>query len=393
MAESVILAALAASGYVCLTVVSRFEVPSRVRLGLALFSSAALAYAVTGRWESLLFFGASILLTYGTWVLYRSRYWWAWAGAIVGTLILLKLPVVATTLQGGGAIVWVGFSYLAFRLLHIIFDAQKGRLEAASAEEIGLYALHPTSLVAGPIARLEHVRDAMVARGPTSDDIQQGLWRILRGAFLKFVIANPLYSFVSYYSMVANSDRPTGIAWTWLAAYSLYLLADFAGYSDIAIGAGRLAGIKLPENFDSPYLSPNVAAFWRRWHISLSDWLRDYVFFPMARALLRQTGNRFGSIIQLASHLSTMIVCGLWHGLTWGYVAWGAWHGLGLFVYGQFFSNRRPPKRDGVTAADRIWQAAGTASTILFVMLGWVFFASPDLPTAFRILGRLFALT
>ncbi len=379
-----------------LIVASHRQSSRGLRLGLTLISSALLIYVLTDQPAALLLFGLNIVLVFGTWHIGRTPFWWGWIVLLVALLILSKLPGIRGTDTFSAhpgrisAAAWLGFSYLAFRLIHLTVEAHAGRLADVSLEEAMIYALHPASLIAGPIDR---VRTSMISqREATSltDDLHQGLWRILVGTFTKFVIANALYSFIAVHDMAQNPDQPTGIAWLWLFAYSFYLLADFAAYTNIAIGFGRLAGLRLPENFDRPYLSPSIALFWQRWHITLSNWVRDYIFFPLARALRSKAGNRYRVLIQLLCHLVTMGVVGLWHGLSTGFLVWGIWHGLGLFVYGQISARAPRPTPAGIFPT-RLRSAIGIALTYGFVTLGWVFFAA-DLPTAIRIIARLFGL-
>jgi len=176
----------------------------------------------------------------------------------------------------------------------------------------------------------------------------------------------------------------------WLFAYSFYLLADFSGYTSIAIGFGRLAGLNLPENFHHPYLASSISVFWQRWHITLSTWVRDYIFFPLARRLRTRFGNRGRAAVQLICHLATMGAVGLWHGLNPGFLVWGLWHGIGLFVHGQL-APRLPRTVSDRVVARQLRLGLSVGATYLFVMLGWVFFAS-DLPTALQIFARLFGI-
>ncbi len=169
-----------------------------------------------------------------------------------------------------------------------------------------------------------------------------------------------------------------------LITYSFMLYFDFSGYSDIVIGAAGLIGIKLPENFANPYAQPSIARFWQTWHMSLSFWLRDYLFFPISRTLLGRFGRDRITPIMLIAHLTTMTVAGLWHGFGTGFLAWGVWHGLGLFTHAQFDKWLR----------GRGWTlspAIGGAMTFTFVMIGWVFFALPDVGSGLRFLMRLVA--
>src|SRR5690554_1615260 len=369
---------------------------ARLRMVLALAATAALLVLFTGEAAALAFFALDVLLVVGTRRLARTRIWHVWIGVIVALLVASKLPAALAgtshdvSLGGDSLVLWVGFSYLAFRLIHVTVEAHAGRLGDVTFEEFVTYALHPASFVAGPIDRVRTSAASQRREAPLAEDLHQGAWRILLGVFTKFVIANTLFAFIAQHDMTRNPDRPIHIAWLWLVAYSFYLLADFAAYTHIAINFGRLAGITLPENFDRPYLSTSIAQFWQRWHITLSNWVRDYIFFPVARSLRARAGNRFRAPIQFAAHMTTMGAVGLWHGLTPAFLIWGLWHGLGLFLHGQFGARR--PRKDGEGAAARLRTATSIAGTWLFVTLGWVFFAA-DLPTALRIFARLFGLS
>jgi len=166
-------------------------------------------------------------------------------------------------------------------------------------------------------------------------------------------------------------------------------LFDFSGYTDIAIGLGRLLGIKLPENFKAPYLKPNLTQFWNNWHMTLTQWFRAYFFNPVTRAL--RSGKKKFSIpsIVFITQMGTMVLIGLWHGVTWNFVAWGVWHGLGLFVH-----NRWSEWTKGRFATLPMgWQKAlnvgGVLLTFHFVAIGWVFFALPSLTVSGQFLQRL----
>jgi alginate O-acetyltransferase complex protein AlgI len=384
---------LGAVSFIGLAVAAHWGASSRTRMVLVLVASAALIFVLTQYWVALVLYAADILLVVGTWRFSRTRGWRMWIGVIVLLLIISKLP---TAFAGSNAIpfgldiaYWLGFSYLAFRLIHVTVDAHAGRIGDATLEETLIYALHPASFVAGPIDRLRTSITSQRAERSFTDDLHQGLWRILVGAFAKLVIANSLFAFITEHDMAQNPDQPTLVAWLWLIAYSFYLLADFAGYTSIAIGFGRIVGISLPENFDRPYLSPSISVFWQRWHITLSAWLRDYIFFPIARGLRTRVDNRYRALIQFTAHMTTMGTAGLWHGLSGGFLIWGLWHGLGLFVHGQFAAHGSRSAAQNFTS--RLHIGLSIFTTYLFVTLGWVFFAA-DLPTALRIFARLFGI-
>jgi D-alanyl-lipoteichoic acid acyltransferase DltB (MBOAT superfamily) len=180
--------------------------------------------------------------------------------------------------------------------------------------------------------------------------------------------------------------------WVLLYAYSFRILLDFSGYTDIAIGMGMLTGITLPENFNQPYRQTDIGAFWNRWHITLAQWFRSYVFNPVTRFLRQGLLRRTPWLIILLTQSLTMLLIGLWHGVTWTFAAWGLWHALGLFIHNRWVDLQRrlkwttpeygliPTLRSGLSAF----------VTFQFVSLGWVWFASPDLKTAVRTLMALF---
>lgn len=390
---TLVIGGIGLAAYVGLIIGVRRGLGDGVRLALMGLSTAALVWTMEGTALALILLAAAAVLTLGTWQFSRSRFAAAWIVLIVLILIGTKLPFWAASdgvSAGFGLSAWLGFSYLAFRLVHVTVEGKNGKLpDDLTLTELLIYALHPASLVAGPIDRVKNSVEAQRDPAPLNESLHDGTWRILRGVVLKYVIANPLYIVVSTHNMAADPDRPVGIAWLWLVAYSFYLLADFAAYSDIAIGAGRLAGLDLPENFDQPYRAASLTVFWQRWHISLSSWLRDYIFFPVARALRKRYKTKYKAAIQFTAHMLTMIATGLWHGLSSGFLAWGVWHGLGMFVTSQLGWGK-PRKSDSMWVT-RLRSMGSLAGTYLFVTLGWVFFTT-DFVTALHIFGRLFGI-
>ncbi len=350
----------------------------------AVTAAASLSIALTGNIVSLALLALDVALVLMTWRIARSerpRWIIGWIIALIVILVIAKWPTLPL-----GPAVWIGVSYLIFRLIHVCLDARNKRLGDVTLPEMVVYALHPATLIAGPIDRAQHSASEQRCEPPAPRQyINDGLWRLLIGLFKKAALANLCYAFIAAHDMARQPDQPQGIAWLWLVAYSFYLYFDFAAYSDMAIGMARLMGMRLPENFANPYMQPTIARFWQAWHITLSTWLRDYIFFPLSRGLLKRYGSRFSMPILLVSHLATMLVCGLWHGLGGGFAVWGMWHGLGLFAYSQVPALRR---RFGFPL---IPAALGAVVTYSFVALGWVFFAA-DLPTALRIFGRLFGV-
>lgn len=289
---------------------------------------------------------------------------------------------------------WLGFSYVAFRLIHTLRDYQAGQLPALTLREYLTYVIFFPAYTAGPIDRAERfITDYRALPALDAPRLLEGAGRIVTGLLKKFVIADTLALIALDADRAAQAASAGGL-WLLLYAYAFRLFFDFSGYSDIAIGIGILYGIRLPENFDRPYLKNNIAAFWQSWHMTLSGWVRFYVFSPLSRWLLGQENRLPVTLILLLSHLATMIIIGLWHGITWAFFVWGLWHGIGLFVH-KLWSDRtrrwyiRLKQRPNL---QRAWTITGVLLTFHYVLLGWVWFALPDFDAAFWTLRRLFGL-
>ena len=286
--------------------------------------------------------------------------------------------------------VWLGFSYFAFRIIHTIRDRQKGLLPPVMLVEYGVYVLFFPSFVAGPIDRIERfIRDLRAPAPLTDADWFFAGRRLLVGLFKKFVIADALALFALDPKLLPQIHS-TGWFWVLLYAYTFQIYFDFSGYSDIAIGIAQLVGIKLPENFNAPYLKPNLTQFWNNWHITLTQWFRAYFFNPLQRWLRSTRAPIPTWLLILVLQLSTMVLIGLWHGILLNFVLWGAWHGFGLFVHNRW--------RDAMSARVSAWantplranvlNVAGILLTFHYVAIGWVFFVLPaaQIPSAIRLL-------
>lgn len=324
---------------------------------------------------------------------------------IVGAFVVLKSPQVnhwftatAADLRGGDTgdattpLAWLGFSYLAFRLLHTIRDRQAGRLPPVTLAEYANYAIFFPAFTSGPIDRLERfVKDL---RSPLPLRDQEWIYagrRLLLGLFKKFVIAD-LLAVISINDVLVSRVQAGGWLWIFLYAYAFRIYFDFSGYTDLAIGMGRLLGVQLPENFAAPYLKPNLTQFWNSWHITLTQWFRSYVFNPMTRALRSlQRPLPIWTVI-LGTQLITMVLIGLWHGITWGFAAWGAWHALGLFVHNRWaeFSRNRMPGWAQFALAQKALSVIGVFVTFNYVALGWLFFTLSTPEAALEAMRRLF---
>lgn len=336
----------------------------------------------------------------------RVRFGWThWVGLVMLIVLLatLKSPEanlwLARTLRlanGQSAatassldIRWLGISYIVFRILHTLRERQSGTLPVVSLREYVTYIFFYPALTAGPIDRLERfVKDLREHLQLTHDDWIFVAQRIGLGLFKKFILADSL-ALMSLNPQNAGQIQSGGWAWFMLYAFSLQIYFDFSGYTDIAIGMARIVGIRLPENFNQPFLRPNLTLFWNNWHMTLTQWFRAYVFNPLTRAL-RSRQFPVWSVI-LFTQLITMILIGLWHGVTINFVIWGLWHGLGLFVHNRWQDAFRV--RVGEWATTPLRQNAlnvlGIFFTFNFFALGMVWFALPTPALSVQFFARL----
>ncbi len=324
--------------------------------------------------------------------------------SLIGMLILIKAPLALKMLfdalsairgrEAGESLSWLGFSYVAFRLMHTILDGKAGRLPSVPLAEYVNYVLFFPSFTAGPIDRLERfIRDLNEPVVLDREGWMDAGTRFFVGLFKKFVIADTL-AWIALNETFAAQTRSVGWMWIFLYAYSLRIYFDFSGYTDIAIGLGRLLGVRLPENFAAPYLKPNLTQFWNSWHMTLTQWFRAYYFNPLTRAMRSSKKPLPQSLIILVTQISTMILIGLWHGVTAGFALWGLWHGIGLFIqnrWSDFMRTRMPSWGDSQTG-QLVLNYTSIFLTFNFVSLGWLFFILPAPALAWRAALRLFGV-
>ena len=332
-------------------------------------------------------------------------------GLVLITLISIKTPAIAdgisaffrglsgqsTELAAGTDLRWLGFSYIAFRLLSVLIDAGKGRKLVLSAGDFITYVCFPATLAAGPIDRADHFSKELNHETEAfSSDLSVATGRIGTGLFKKFILSDSL----SLIALSANnfaSFQSSGWAWIALIAYSFQLYFDFSGYSDIAIGLAKILGIKLPENFNHPYRKPDIAKFWSSWHITLTQWIRSYVFNPLTRKLrLKKDPPVPQWLIILVTQFVTMGLIGLWHGVTFNFLIWGLWNGFGLFVhqiYADQIKNRLLRLQQNSVPGYRVYSAFSIALTFGYISLGWVWFVLPQPQNALVFIARLFGVS
>lgn len=315
-----------------------------------------------------------------------------YAGFLVGTWVGAWAWLYPASASGSAAQVPslgslaapLGISFFTFEFVHFLADIYRGQIVLSRPGDhpterrrelahFAAFALFFPTLLAGPIKRYQ----SFVPTGRLrEEDLAYGLGRMLIGLGKKLLIADSVAPF-ALRLLVPDQTSPLGL-WLAMYAYAAQIYFDFSGYSDLAIGAARLLGYRVPENFDWPYLATDLPSFWRRWHISLSSWIRDYLYIPLG-------GNRGGRVRVSLNLIAVMALCGLWHGPAWHFVVWGIWHGLGLAL------SRREPGSDRAASppTSRLRRIPATLATFHFVCFGWLWFATPSVSVALRCFARM----
>ncbi len=268
-----------------------------------------------------------------------------------------------------------GISFYTFHMISYAVDVHRGLIPPGSFGDYALYITYFPHLVAGPIVRAGPFLPQLKAPRLDSDWIGSGFWLLLQGLVKKVVFAD----YIAQYNDLIFAN-PTGYSGfenlMAIYGYGLQIFCDFSGYSDVAIGLGRMMGFDLGVNFAKPYLSTSITEFWRRWHISLSSWLRDYVYIPLG-------GNRKGRFRTYLNLLATMLIGGLWHGASWRFVVWGGVHGLALALH-RAWRGPQPSARPMP-----FWRRfLGWFLTFHLVVGLWVFFRAPDFAAAVAVLRQ-----
>ena len=270
----------------------------------------------------------------------------------------------------------LGISFYTFQTMSYTFDVYRGKVEASTnfLNFVTYVTLFP-QLVAGPIVRYDEVAKELTQRDTTVSDFSEGIRRFVIGFGKKMLLANNLAYVADGAFDLPASQLSTSFAWVGLLAYSLQIYFDFSGYSDMAIGLGRMFGFRFPENFNYPYFSKSIREFWRRWHITLSAWFKDYLYISMG-------GNRVPPWRVYLNLLVVFFATGLWHGAKWTFVVWGLWHGIFLIAE-RVFKKQKSLKR--------LPHVFYHIYALFVVGVGWVFFRAPNLESALQYLKRLFS--
>lgn len=274
----------------------------------------------------------------------------------------------------------IGISFFTFQALSYVVDVYREDVPAQkNIGYLGLYISLFPQLIAGPIVRYSTVMNQITDRKVTMSSFSEGMFRFMIGFCKKILLANTLAEVAD--KAFAVNGISVSMAWLGAICYSLQILFDFSGYSDMAIGLGKMLGFSFLENFDYPYISKTITEFWRRWHISLGTWFRDYVYFPMG-------GSRVHSRRRLIFNLMVIwLLTGVWHGANWTFILWGILYGV-IIIVEKIISI--PKKLKDCSA---VIQEMYRVLTLLFILFGWVLFRSDSIGRAWTYLGSMFGLT
>jgi alginate O-acetyltransferase complex protein AlgI len=344
----------------------------RVDFALLFVASTVAAYLVgryVGEWREARPLAARNVLALGITLQLGTLAYFKYAEFGVASLNAVLDALGAAPVPALAIILPIGISFYVFQAVSYMVDVWRGDAPAhARFVDVAAYiALFP-QLIAGPIVRYKTIAYALSAPRSTLALVGEGAQRFMLGFSKKVLVADAVAPIAD--GAFALSQPTAAEAWLGVLAFAVQLFFDFSGYSDMAIGLGLMLGFRFQENFARPYTSGSISEFWRRWHMSLSSWLRDYLYIPLG-------GNRLGRRRTYVNLMLVMLLGGLWHGAAWAFVAWGAWHGALLAL--ERWRGRAERPRTAVTVA----------VTFALVLLGWVLFRSADIAQAFAMLAAM----
>jgi alginate O-acetyltransferase complex protein AlgI len=268
----------------------------------------------------------------------------------------------------------IGISFYTFQILSYTIDVYRGRVKPTrNLIHFATYVTMFPQLIAGPIVRYIDIQKQLVSRTISLNKFTDGIERFIIGLVKKVIIANTFAIVTDEIFSFDLSQISAASAWIAVTAYTFQIYFDFSGYSDMAIGMGKMLGFDFQENFNYPYIAKSIKEFWRRWHISLSTWFRDYLYIPLG-------GNRVSKSRLYFNLIFVFFITGLWHGASWNFIIWGSFHGFFLLI------ERSPWGK----ILDKIWSPVAHIYTLLVVMTGWVFFRAGNLHDAIGFLKTMF---
>mgnify|MGYP000269700064 CR=1 FL=1 len=378
-----------------LLLLTYYVCPKRFRNPL-LLAASLFFYAWGGIYYSFILIasiGANYLLVRQIEKSKTKRKFWLGTGLVLNILVIVifkYLDFIIDNVNGLGyylfslqpqldlqeIILPLGISFFTFQQMSLLWDVYRAPDEEPSNfQSVALYTSLFPQLIAGPIVRYKDIVDQIKGRQENIDLFKSGIYRFILGLFKKIVFANTCGAIADSIMDTPYENLNSPIAWLGIVAYSLQIYFDFSGYSDMAIGLGRMFGFELLENFNFPYISTSIKEFWRRWHISLSTWFRDYVYIPLG-------GNRKGLNRNYINLITVFLLTGLWHGATWSFVIWGLFHGCFLII----------EKLGLEKILNKLPRFVRWAYTIMIVMLAWVLFRIEHFSDAIGYIGKLFGI-
>ena len=269
----------------------------------------------------------------------------------------------------------IGISFYTFQIISYEVDVYRGKVKASkSLIDYMTYVFLFPQLIAGPIVRYETISKELESRKVTLEDFSYGVNRFIIGLFKKVVIANNIGELCN----ILNNSSEVSVLLYWVLgiSYMLQIYFDFSGYSDIAIGIGRMIGFKFPENFNYPYIANSVTDFWRRWHMTLSSWFRDYVYIPLG-------GNRVSILKHIRNILVVWMLTGLWHGASWNFIIWGIYFGV-ILIIEKYYLNK---------VLEKLPRVIRNIYAMFIVMISFIIFSSDDISSALVAIKGLFSFS
>lgn len=280
--------------------------------------------------------------------------------------------LAGTSIPLPGIALPIGISFFTFQAMSYVIDLYRCQYKVQkNVLNLALYISFFPQLIAGPIVKYKDIDDQIMDRTRTPEKIASGFRRFIYGLGKKVIISNLLAAAVDKLYALEPSNMTGLMAWAAAAFYTLQIYYDFSGYSDMAIGLGRMFGFEFLENFNYPYVSQSIREFWRRWHISLSTWFKEYVYIPLG-------GNRKGTLRTYVNNSIVFLLTGLWHGASWNFVGWGLYHGFFIII-----------ERMGLGKVLKKFRILGHIYAVLVVTIGWVFFRVTSVRQGFAIVARM----
>jgi alginate O-acetyltransferase complex protein AlgI len=302
--------------------------------------------------------------------------WFKYANFIIENINALLTAVNIRSVQMEPVHLPLGISFFTFQALCYVIDVYLGRVDVQKRfVNLALYISLFPQLIAGPIVRYRDIAKEILHRTIDIDRFAYGIRRFIIGMGKKMILANPLGEVADTIFLLQPGELTTPLSWLGISCYTLQIYFDFSGYSDMAIGLGRMLGFTFPENFNYPYISQSIREHWRRWHISLTIWFRDYLYIPLG-------GSRCSWLRTQLNLWIVFILCGLWHGPSWNYVIWGGIHGFFMVL-----------ERGGFERVlQRIWRPFRHAYMFLVLVLAFVFFRTETIPEALSYFSVMFGI-